>query len=134
MTPPGRVGSPSPAVMPTSRRANITTPAARKRTAPTPTSATPGQSYWPLSAIRLAGQGAGQCQDRPERGAQREQRAVLPRQVAAECAEPFRLTEEVDHRRGHAADELVDLTACGGRREHGGDRGSEREHEPAEHA
>ncbi len=86
------------------------------------------------AAAGLAGEGRGEGEDRPERGAEGEDRPVLEGHVAAEGAEVHGLPEEVDHRGGHAPDELVHLEARPRRREdarHG--RTHEKRH-PAEQA
>ena len=63
----------------------------------------------------LAGERPGQGEDRPERRAQGEERAVLPAHVAAQGAQlradQGGVAEQVDHRGRDAPDELVDLEA-----------------------
>ena len=85
----------------------------------------------------LAGERAGQGEDRPERAAQAEHGAVLPGDVAAHrpelVAHQRRVAEQVDHRRRHGVDELVDLDPGLGRREHGADGRAHDEGQPAEH-
>ena len=93
-----------------------------------------GRDEVEAAAAGLAGQGRGQGEDRPERRAQGEDRPVLPGHVAAERAELLGLPEQVDHRRGHAPDELVHLEARRRRREDAGHGDAHDERHPAEQA
>jgi len=84
----------------------------------------------------LSGQRPRQREDRPERGAEGEDGTVFPAHVAAQRAElgPEQrgVAEEVDHRGGQAADEVVHLETRGRGREHGPDRGTQHKRQPTE--
>ena len=86
----------------------------------------------------LAGQGPGQREDRPEGGAEGEDRPVLEGHVAAQRADLVahrgRVAEEVDHLGRHAADELVHVEAVLRRGEDVRDPHRQDQRHPAEQA